>query len=261
MPDFFEALAQELLRAAAQPSGAEMESASGCETVSFGTAPRARTRALRGTRRRPGARLLFGVTIVALSGAFAGLALAGTLGGETISPQQWVEGRRVTPEPTMTPGQASQLGILRRPRVASDALPAAEARLLTDSPAAANGANPALSRRVKGLPSGAAWLIPGNDGRICFLTQNPPAGGGGTCQTGPEMASGRVVLTGGSRRAPGMTAVEGVVPDGVATVTINIVGGGSVTVPVHENVYMTTIRGGLQSVSFDGPNGEMTVGG
>ena len=42
-------------------------------------------------------------------------------------------------------------------------------------------------------------------------------------------------------------------------VTLNLDGGTTLTVPVHENVYMTNIHGGLASVTYQGPNGPVTL--
>jgi hypothetical protein len=220
----------------------------------------ARTRVLlrRGGRwlRRP---LVIAVLLVGASGGVAGLALAGTFTGGSISPQQWIDGQRVVPEATIAPDQLSQLGILRRPRVASDVLPAAAAQGLTDSPTAASGANAELSRSAQGLTTGSAWLIPGN-GMICFEYEDPPIGGGGTCQADAVVTSGQLVDIAGGATVPGTTLVAGVVPDGVTQVTLNLTGGGTVTATVHENVYLTTITAGLASVTFQGPNGAVTVG-
>ncbi len=202
-----------------------------------------------------------GVTVLCASGAVAGMAAAGVYSQTPNDPQAWVEGQRVQPEPAVAPDQTAFLGILRRPRVASDVLPAGQAQTFTDSPAAANGPNVDLSRSVQGLPSGSAWVVPGDD-RICLLFDIQPSGGGGTCQPDAEVQAGQFpVLTASSPgRAPGVTSVAGVVPDGVAVVTVHLYGGATVEVTVHENVYLAAVHGGVQSVSFQGPSGPITLG-
>ncbi|MGA2470546.1 MAG: hypothetical protein ABSG64_07640 [Solirubrobacteraceae bacterium] len=230
--------------------GAALYAASVAADHRHGARTRVRLRGGGRWLRRP---LVIVIVLVGASGSLGGLALAGTFSGGTISPQAWIDGQRVVPETTMTPDQTADLEILRRPRVASDALPAADVENLTNSPVAANGPNFDLSRQAQGFTTGAAYLIPGN-GMICFVAQ-----GGGTCQPDAIVNTGQVLMTGGSVQAPGMTSVAGIVPDGVTQVTLNIDGGGTVITPVHENVYMTSISGGLASVTFQGPNGPVTV--
>ena len=219
--------------------------------------PRRRFRPRRWSRPR----LFVAVALIGVSGAAGGIAIADSLSTTAINPQAWVDGQRVAPEGTIAPDQTANLEILRRPRVASDALPPGDIQLFTDSPAAANGASITLSRRAQGITNGAAWLIPG-DGTICFVYDNPPAGGGGTCQPDASLTGGGrfPVETGGSMEAPGLTSVAGVVPDGVTQVTLNTSGGTTVAVPVHENVYLATIHGGLTSVTYAGINGPVTLG-
>ena len=158
----------------------------------------------------------------------------------------------------MTPDQTAELGILRRPRVASDALSQAQVSNYTDSPDAAFGPNPSLSRRAEGFNAGAAWLIPGN-GNICFEAHYPVAGGGGTCGTDANINAGRVAIFGFSQSAPGLLGLAGVVPDGVSTVTVTPVDGPPQTLTVYENVYMTEIALGGFTASFTGPNGPVTI--
>lgn len=212
-------------------------------------------------RRRPGrSGVVVAILVLGLSGSAGGLALAGTFNGTAENPQAWVDGQRVQPEAAMTPDQTADLGILRRPRVASDALPSDEIQLFTESPAAANGPNIALSRSAQGLGGGAsAWLVPGN-GMICFAYDNPGAGGGGTCQPDTLVNDGRMLLFGGYTSAHPVESVAGVVPDGVASVTLNATSGDTITVAVHENVYIATLPGIVASMTFQGADGLVTVG-
>lgn len=204
--------------------------------------------------------LVVGLALIGASGTAAGIAVAASLSDQSISPQDWINGQRVQPEAAIAPDQLSQLGIFRRPRVASDVLPAAEAQALTNSPSAASGVNVELSRSAQGLTTGVAWLIPG-DGMICFAYGDSPVGGGGTCQPDAVVTAGQLVETSGGSTVPGTTVVAGVVPDGVSQVTLNLANGDATSVSVHENVYLTTISGtSLTSVTFVGPNGPETNG-
>lgn len=239
---------------------------------------------LRGLRfTRPRRWLLVALVLICVPGTLGGLALAGTFEGPRISPQQWVDGERVPPAVTITPAQAAALGILRRTRAASDALPSQVASRMTHSPEAANGVNPSLSRRAQGFASGAAWIIPGN-GVLCLEADNeqgleqasertessstsqapfvrvPKANGTASCTTDSTAAKGWSAGTGETEESPGMIFTAGIVPDGVSSVTIRLAGGESLSAPVHENVYMTEVHGWPASVSFTGPAGPVTIG-
>jgi hypothetical protein len=204
--------------------------------------------------RRGRSALVVVAVLVCGSGSAGGLALAGSFNATAEDPQAWVNGQRVAPAQTIAPDQSAGLAILRRPRDASDVMPAAMVAGLTVSPADANGPNPALSRRAQGLTDGAAWVVPG-DGMICLVTD-----GGGTCQPDASVADGKwPVMTGGSSKAPGMTAVAGLVPDGVDQVVLTLGDGSTQTIAVHENVYLATVHGGLRSVSYTGPDGVVTL--
>jgi hypothetical protein len=207
--------------------------------------------------RRP---LVLVIVLVGVSGSVGGLALAGTFGGTAISPQAWVSGQRVQPESATEADQSADLAILRRPRVASDALPGSASSWTNDPADGSSGANPALSRSAQGLPAGAAWLIPG-DGMICFDARYPIAGGGGTCQDDATVDSGRVLIFGYNQSAPNLLGLAGIVPDGVDSVTVTAPDGTTQSVTVHENVYLAEIplQPGTFSVAFNGPSGPVTL--
>ncbi len=272
MPDFFDRLIEEIVSSAHAPGS------------HAAARPVAGPRGLRFTRpRRPRRRLLVAVALLCVPGAVGGLALAGTFDGQRISPQQWVDGQRVPPTVAIAPGQAAELGILRRPRVASDALLPWDAFSMTHTPMAANGVNPSLSRRAEGFPSGGAWVIPGN-GTICLITDNarglamaseqlapgsttpvsvariPGAGGVTGCTTDSSAAKGWLAGISGTHESRGVIFTAGMVPDGVAAVTVSVAGRGSLLLPVHENVFMAEVHGRPSSVSFTGPAGRVTIG-
>jgi|HubBroStandDraft_6_1064221.scaffolds.fasta_scaffold325411_2 hypothetical protein len=217
------------------------------------------TRSPSSRRRFPRRSLVLAIVLVGASASVGGLALAGTFSQTAEDPQAWVNGQRVALEQAIPPDQSADLAILRRPRVASDALSAQQVSELTNSPTAANGPNPALSREAQGLTGGSAWVIPG-DGMICFEYDATAAGGGGTCQPNASITNNDwPVMTGGSGSG-GMTSVAGLVPDGVSQVALKLGDGSTETVAVHENVYLATVNGGVASVTYTGPNGTVTLG-
>lgn len=251
------------------------------ETAASASPPRDERR--RVPERLRGRRLLLALVLISVPGAVGGLALASALEGRRISPQQWVEGKRVAAERAIPPEQDVRLAVLRRPRTAQDALPPAEAFSATHSPMAANGVNPQLSRRAEGFEGGGAWLIPGN-GMVCLTTANaaaiqageesmPPGAsaprgvvhvrgalGVTGCATDGEANAGWAAGTASSSQAPGVIATGGIVPDGVGEVTVALAGGRTVSLPVHENVYMGEVHGWPVSVSFQGEHGPVTIG-
>jgi hypothetical protein len=235
-------------------------------------APRWRPRLRRWSRGLAAAAVL-----VCASGTAGGLALAGTFSSGTIGPQAWVDGQRVTPEAAMTPDQTANLEILRRPRVASDALDAYTSQFFTNSPAAAQGVNVALSRRAQGITNGAAWVIPGNSGTICLNAENAQAvqmntepgpwqqhtrvyGASGVtaCTTAAAINAGWFAGYASGSDTPGVDYTGGIVPDGVTQVSVGLADGSTITMPVHENVWMGDVPGTPTSVSFNGPNGPVT---
>jgi len=270
MPDFFDRLIDEIVRSAPASGGdAPLQSATARRTWSMLVRPRHR-------------RLLVVTALLCVSGALGGLALAGTFSGQTMSPQQWVDGQRVEPEAAMPAAQTANLAILRRGRVATDALLPWDAYSVTHTPMAANGVNPSLSRRATGFTNGAAWVIPGN-GTICLITANeagvtmalkqmapgattptpvahvPGASGVTACTSDAAAAVGWSAGTSGTIELPGIIFTAGIVPDGVSRVTASLTGGGSVWLPVHENVYMAEVHGWPASISFTGPAGPVTI--
>jgi len=211
--------------------------------------------------------------VVGASATMGGLAVAGTLSGGTINPQAWVDGQRVAPEAALSPDQ-STLEILRRPRVASDALDAYDSQVFTNSPAASTGANVDLSRRAQGVATGAAWVLPGNDGNICLVAENEQglemnsepgpwqqhtrvsgANGVSSCTTIAAIDAGWIAGYGYSSETPGVDFSGGIVPDGVSQVIVTLADGQHVPEPVHENTWMASVPGAPVSVSFTSAGG------
>lgn len=188
------------------------------------------------TRRR----LLWSAAVMALlaGSSVAGIAASGAGAGvATAIPQVDVQA----------------LGVLDRPRTQADVIPAGVA----PSFSAASGANVDLSRKVE-TPNGNAWLVPGTSS-LCLV-----ADGGAVCAPAESAAEGDLAQEGGIGGAESVKPseinsaakeVSGVVPNGVETVTVHLVSGGTSTLTVHENVYMGTVGGAISEVTFTGPNG------
>lgn len=135
-------------------------------------------------------------------------------------------------------------GVLRRERTAQDSLGTRTNGVPeTDYHAAhLRRVLPAAPRGDGALPlAGDAFVAPGPGGRMCLLVIPPGfEGPGGTC------ASRRDAVTGGLTWAVsaggGLSAVAGLVPDGVAEVALDAEGGRS-SLPVAQNVYGAIVRG------------------
>jgi hypothetical protein len=268
MSDPFDILHSELVRVAAHPDSGHARA-----RRSRGTLMRAQSH---GWLRRP---LVLTIMLLGASASAGGLALAGTFNGGTINPQAWQDGQRVQPEPSTTQDQTA-IEILRRPRVASDALYPYDSQVLTDTPAGgAEGVNVSLSRRVQGLTSGAAWVIPANNGVICLVADNaqalaqdkelgplpsthvPGAAGITYCAPASEVNTGWDLTYANTSNIPGSDYTAGIVPDGVSQVTVTVADGETASLPVHENVWMGAVPGTPVSVTFNGPDGPVTSSG
>jgi hypothetical protein len=238
-----------------------------------GRGPGARARRTDGSRakRRHGLRHPPLMALVALSALVlaAGIAAAGTLvGGIGITPNEWLSGKRAQPPAAITADQAIHLAILRRPRDPSWDVFASEdrAELSHGTFTGAAGADFGLSRRVRGLPSGAAWIVPGAS-RVCLIAYaesdahgrpTPGTERGVVCKNSLLAVSGRMALfvtfpaKGGASRAE---LLAGVVPDGVSMVNVELARGASIPLAVHENVYLARLRQPAASVRFSGSSG------
>jgi hypothetical protein len=249
-----------------------------------------RRRRLRGLARRHFALV---AALVAASGTAGGIAIADSLGGPALDDQQYFdEGRRAVPETAMTPDQTALLGILRRPVTPADAMPPAIAGVAHDNfPVGEYGASLGLARLAQESHGVGAWVIPANGGLVCLdaasvAASGPFQAGGPACKPVSAMSHGAIYEALGSNASQGEptpthprpTLLAGLVPDGVTSVTLNLSGGVTESIPVHNNVYMATLdaTGTLAgyenlgespppasvpmtiSISFSGPTGTVT---
>jgi hypothetical protein len=215
-------------------------------------APRRRRR-LRGLPRR---HFVIVAALVGVSATAGGIAIADSLGGTVLNDQQYFyQGQRAVPETAMTAGQTALLGILRRPVTPSDAIPPSVAAVANDNfPVGEYGASLDLARLAQQSHGLAAWVIPANGGLVCLDAasvdaKGPFQPGGPACKSVSAMSQGAIyemLSSDASHGAPASnnpqpTLLAGLVPDGVNSVTLTLLNGATESVPVQNNVYMTTL--------------------
>jgi hypothetical protein len=189
--------------------------------------------------------LFYGVvSLVACALAVAGVGLASGSSGTAVpfQPPTSTSGALATaPDAAST----AAFGILRRPRSGADNL----SPNATGGLSSASGANITLARKAEGFTSGEAWVIPGIGNECLWAESTTAKNGGAVCDGDATATTGGLILEAVSPSAPGKVFVAGLVPDGIASVTANLVGGSTETLPVHENVYMQEITGEVKSVA------------
>jgi hypothetical protein len=137
-----------------------------------------------------------------------------------------------------------RFGVLRRPATADDKLPRNALEV-----SASYGSIPAAARRARDTAHGPLFVIPGAQERLCLMDQN----GAGSCNA--LTATGDLLLMTSMDHAPGLAAgqveIQGVVPDGVASVTVTLRGGGERKLRVVNNVFEGVLPSGPARVLLD----------
>ena len=202
-------------------------------------------------------RLFLGATIVALLVVTAAaIAAAATLSnGSASSPASYEAGVRAVLPTQAAANQVAALSILGRAQTAADAVPAADVPHAPTFTGLA-GANVSLARNVHGVAGAEAWVVPGA-GTVCLITDP----GGATCQGEPTVLEGHMYLVGASAETPAYESVAGLVPNGVSRVSLVLEDGALAQLPVHENVYMASVKGRVSSIRFTGANGPVELTG
>lgn len=183
----------------------------------------------------------------------AALAATGVLSSGPVSLAQYRAGEQAALAPVVPPKQAAAFAILRRSATATDALPVS---MLPEPFVRMYGANPALARRVQGLPQGVeAWLVPGN-GSLCVVTS-----GGASCGRDAALDKYGLAIESGSGSGP--QSIAGVVPDGVRSVTITLANGSQQDANVVDNGYAATARGSspIARLALNTSAGEVPIPG
>jgi hypothetical protein len=189
--------------------------------------------------------LLYGMAVLAtcaLSAAGGALAAGSSGSSAPFQPPAGASGELAT-----APDAASvaALEIMRRPRTSADDISSHAIGSLSS----ASGANIALARRAHGFRNGEAWVIPGIGNECLWAESTTAKNGGAVCGGDSTATSGGLMLEADTPSAPGNVFIAGIVPDGIAAVTVDLVDGGTVKLPVYENVYMQEIAGAPKSVT------------
>jgi hypothetical protein len=150
--------------------------------------------------------------------------------------------------------------VIDTPRSAADALPEKVHHLFSS----ATGIYTGLVHKIE-TSDGVVWVFPGKD-KMCIMSG--PKGdrdAGAACTPNASAIAGYLEMEEvglHTRGGASMTNfVSGLVPDGVKYVTLHLPGRRTISVRVHGNVYMRQVIGHIESVTFLGPHGPMTVGG
>jgi hypothetical protein len=149
------------------------------------------------------------------------------------------------------PDARNALEVLDEHRLAIDLLPAEVAERVDEN--ADFGMNPDLSRLAIGNTTHSVFVVPARDHVCASLTVGE--GANFVCPSTDEVASGNaspatVTVAGG-------IAIYGIVPDGVASVSIQTGVSDSATLATEDNAYYTVVPAGtrLRKVSYEGPSG------
>jgi len=201
--------------------------------------PRWRTYTRR--RRRLSAALALGAVLAASAGiAFA----AGVLGPDLTSP---APGGPASSQPRSL---TSSFAVLRRPRQAMDALPAAGVPAMRTEPSRHWGVNPGLSRFLGAVDGTRIWLVPGSVGSCLY----GPGGGGSVCgPNGPIAEQG--LMTALVPVNGGAPSIIGIAPDG-AIVTATNADGSSAPVSRSGNAYSISGDPSLRSFTIHNASGK-----
>lgn len=174
--------------------------------------------------------------------AFAGTAVAASeiwnpgIGSETLSGPASVSSSPVPAEIT------NALGVLRREPAAADRGPAVEATLR--KVASGDGVRPESARYLGSESNGQAIVLFSAENvpaeGLC-LAQPLGAGPASDCYSLSEILAGEARITFGDASTD-QYAVVGIVPDGVASVTLEF-GSADRTVPVEDNYFLAPLSG------------------
>ena len=140
--------------------------------------------------------------------------------------------------------QLAAFSVLARPRAPSDVLPAAAERAIALGPRADLGANEALSRLAVTRPDGSrVYLVPGRLA-LCLVE----SAGVATCNGTAAAAGGQ--LAAATSTPMQTTRLIGAAPDGVGSATIELSDGTRHDTPVRNNIYVSTERVSIQTVTL-----------
>ena len=166
---------------------------------------------------------------------------------------------------------APALGVLARPISSGDAVitpahPSLQAHIFAAAGENAAGVpyivDVAAARRVYPSAHSQMWVAPGSNGSVCkiirpLIAATQPAMMHASCYSPLQIAEGHAAAVQG---VPPNAEVDGLVPDGVASVTVHLGDGTHVVAPVVNDAYDLTVNRAVVGVSFAaGSLGAVTV--
>jgi hypothetical protein len=200
-----------------------------------------------------------GCVTVGLAGV--GIAVAATTTGG-VTPAQYNHGARAQVVTTISPTVSSSFSVLKGPATAADALPASFIATHQNSPLVGElGVNLKLAHLAHGVTDGTAWVVPGDSG-VCLVVSRYGNAEitGAACEADASVIAGNTLLTSGTPNGVAGEFIAGLVPDGVASVSLQFADGSSETLAVHDNVYTADVtKGSPSTLTFSGLNGTKTL--
>jgi hypothetical protein len=148
----------------------------------------------------------------------------------------------------------SRYSDLLRHRVSPKTLPADFAENLLSRLGLREGLDTSDIGEAQPFPGTKIWLIPGTAGD-CFVVRNGPHSGSGECGAISHNEFGPGYVGSGPERE----VAGGLVPDDIHHVTVYLVGGAKLVVPVKDNFYDIKLRIGqkMTSISATTPSGRV----
>jgi hypothetical protein len=150
---------------------------------------------------------------------------------------------RTYPQTALGQELVGMLGVLRRAD-AGDQLPDGVQKIASNV-----GGIPSAARLAARTSRGPLYVVPGVNNKVCVLDEY----GAGSCNYADVVAKGGLFVT--QDHVPGQpddqTRVFGVVPDGIARVSVTGPGNAAQTVPVSNNVFEGSVAAAADKVSVD----------
>jgi hypothetical protein len=201
--------------------------------------------------RRP---ILKGAALIAAIASLAGVsgALAPAAPAPPAPADPHVHGAQ--PITAADSAQVALLGVLRRGAQATDAVPDRVRAHIAQAMGPDVGANPSLARRASQTSLGEdLYVVPGR-GWVCLASSVGTAG----CTPTDQVSQGYAVML---QRIPSGVRLGGLVPDGVATVTIRGAAGESATAAAEGNAWRADVAFEPASVAWtrSGEKAEVSI--
>lgn len=186
-------------------------------------------------------RITFALALTAAATAATVVLSAGSSVGDQPQRAPLTEAPRHYTKDALSARLTKRFGVLRRAATAADKLPSDALRA-----SATYGSIPDAARKARNGVHGPLYVIPGVQERVCLMASN----GGGGCNHLDTDGNTQLVTT--IDHVPwlddGQVEIQGLVPDGVRSVTVTLRSGASRTLNVINNVYDGVLPGGPKTV-------------